>query len=55
MKIIDGVETEVNEYRWMAGLAMTGSLAPYCGGALISDQYVLTAARAGQQRLWRCS
>ena len=43
-KIINGEETEVNEYRWMVGMTVLGSLAPLCGGSLISDQYVLTAA-----------
>ena len=43
VKIINGEETEVNEYRWMVGVTVLGSLAPLCGGALISDQYVLTA------------
>ena len=28
----------------MAGVGVLGSLAPNCGGALLSDQYVLTAA-----------
>ena len=27
----------------MAGLGVVGSVAPMCGGALVSDQYVLTA------------
>ena len=43
-KIINGVQTEVNEYPWMVGLSMISSISPICGGALISDQYVLTAA-----------
>ena len=43
MKVINGVETEVNEYRWVVGVSNIGSISPFCGGAVISDQYVLTA------------
>ena len=35
---------KVNEYPWMVGVGVKGSLSPMCGGAVISDQYVLTAA-----------
>ena len=42
-KIINGQQAQVNEYPWMAGLGVIGSVAPMCGGALVSDQYVLTA------------
>ena len=35
---------KVNEYPWMVGVGAKGSLSPMCGGAVISDQYVLTAA-----------
>ena len=35
---------QVNEYPWMTGIGTKGSLSPSCGGALVSDQYVLTAA-----------
>ena len=34
----------MNEYPWMVGVGVKGSLSPMCGGAVISDQYVLTAA-----------
>ncbi|XP_036334672.1 trypsin-1-like [Rhagoletis pomonella] len=41
-RIVGGMETEVNEYPWMAMLMRRGDF--YCGGTLINDQYVLTAA-----------
>ena len=35
---------QVNEYPWMTGLGVKGSLSPMCGAALVSDQFLLTAA-----------
>ena len=35
---------KVNEYPWMASVGVRGAISPMCGGALVSDQYVLTAA-----------
>ena len=50
-KIINGEEAEVNEYPWMVGMSMSGTINPLCGGALISDQYVLTAAHCCNKKL----
>nr|XP_037867296.1 37-kDa protease isoform X1 [Bombyx mori] len=41
-RIVGGYETKETEYPWMAALLYGGRF--YCGGALISDLYVLTAA-----------
>ena len=50
-RIVNGFPTAHKEYPWMAALHSTGptrktkdSLGGFCGGALISDLYVLTAA-----------
>jgi len=50
LQIVGGVETEVNEYPWQAFLDITfekqfaGSTTFRCGGSVISDQWILTAA-----------
>ncbi|XP_052869395.1 trypsin-1-like [Anopheles cruzii] len=41
-RIVGGMETKVNQYPWMALLKYGGTF--YCGGSLISDRHVLTAA-----------
>ena len=43
MKIVGGVQTEVHEYPWQVGL-VTGNSAIWCGGSIISKNYILTAA-----------
>jgi len=46
-KIVGGQETKTNEYPWQVALvveAEDGYLDYFCGGSLISDQWVLTAA-----------
>ncbi|XP_043470163.1 trypsin-1-like [Leptopilina heterotoma] len=41
-RIVGGVETQVNEYPWMALLFHKGRF--YCGASVINSRYVLTAA-----------
>jgi len=43
-RIVGGQETEVNEYPWQVGLVSSSGRRPFCGGSLISNQHVLTAA-----------
>jgi len=53
-RIVGGHETEVNEYPWQAALERRGRSEWYfhCGGSVISDQWVLSAAHCtyGQRR-----
>merc|ERR1719228_259670 len=43
-RIVGGQETEVHEYPWQVGLVGRGRTIPFCGGSLISERHVLTAA-----------
>lgn len=46
-KILNGAETNISKWPWMAGLVRTGFdvfNGQFCGGTLISDRWVLTAA-----------
>ncbi|CAL4122433.1 unnamed protein product, partial [Meganyctiphanes norvegica] len=44
-RIVGGVPTEVNEYPWMVALAWySSSTSAFCGGSIIDEEYVLTAA-----------
>lgn len=43
-RIINGWETSYGEWPWMVELRNTSSDEHLCGGALFSNQYILTAA-----------
>jgi len=47
-RIVGGVTTEVNEYPWQVSLVSRGSSSVFCGGSLINDRWVLTAAHCTQ-------
>ena len=45
IRIVGGQETEVNEYPWQVGISSaTSSTNFFCGGSIVSDKWVLTAA-----------
>merc|ERR1719189_1129657 len=59
MRIVGGQETEVSEYPWQVGLVSKRGRTPWCGGTLISDRHVMTAAhctcrchRSGCSQSW---
>jgi len=41
-RIVGGDEADVGEYAWHAAIALDGVF--FCGGALIADRFVITAA-----------
>merc|ERR1712179_6267 len=43
-RIVGGVETEANEYPWQVGIAVPKSDQPFCGGSIVSDRTIVTAA-----------
>jgi len=48
-KIVGGQTTEENEYPWQVGLISSSrDKTPFCGGSLISDTEILTAAHCTQ-------
>merc|ERR1711962_1114067 len=49
-RIVGGEETEVNEYPWQVGMIWKGGTTPWCGGSVISDLWVLSAAHCTKGR-----
>lgn len=43
-KIVGGKVTGVNEYPWQVGMVRRGTTFVFCGGSLLSDRWVLSAA-----------
>ncbi|XP_023347066.1 venom serine protease 34 [Eurytemora carolleeae] len=43
-RIVGGVETAINEYPWLVALSTLGDSSYFCGGNLVSSQFVITAA-----------
>ena len=42
--IVGGKRARKGEFPWQVGLVPTGSRKPFCGGSVISDFWILTAA-----------
>merc|ERR1712180_396722 len=43
-RIVGGQEAEQHEYPWQVGLVSRNGKTPWCGGTLISDRHIMTAA-----------
>merc|ERR1719282_236520 len=43
-RIVGGQAADQNEYPWQVALIRLGDMAPFCGGTIISDDTILTAA-----------
>lgn len=43
-RIVGGIQTEVNEYPWQVAITSAIGSRPYCGGSIISNQWIITAA-----------
>ncbi|CAL8129091.1 unnamed protein product [Orchesella dallaii] len=43
-RIVGGVDARFNEFPWLAAIVLKGTRQPFCGGALINDRFILTAA-----------
>jgi len=53
VRIFNGREAGVSEFPWQVGLvhAENASLVPFCGGTLVSDSWIVTAAYCNEEGL----
>jgi len=43
-RIVGGQDAKMNEFPWQVAIVFAGTRSPKCGGAIINDRFVLTAA-----------
>ena len=43
-RIVGGQETEIHEYPWQVGIEWSHGSHIFCGGSIISTEWILTAA-----------
>lgn len=43
-RLAGGEDAEKSDFPWMAALVTSGTRKPFCGGALINNQFIITAA-----------
>ena len=43
-RIVGGIETEIHEFPWQVGIRYNWGSPVWCGGAIIAQQWILTAA-----------
>ena len=49
-KIVGGQDAQPGEWPWQVGL--TRGIRPFCGGSLVSNQYIITAAHCVRTTDW---
>jgi len=52
-KIVGGKPADKHEYPWMVALVFRGEKKPFCGGSLITERHVLTAAHCFESKFDR--
>jgi hypothetical protein len=43
-RVVGGIDVVMNEFPWQVALVVPGTRKPFCGGSLINNRFILTAA-----------